>query len=118
VASHADGTWGKRLDSLARVRLLILDDWLRDRLTPDQLRNMLEIFDDRWQKGATILISQVPIGQWHERMGEPTLADAVLDRMVHNSYSIDMKGDSRRKQLAKEKKKKMEEIQVQGGKNK
>jgi DNA replication protein DnaC len=51
-------------------------------------------------------------------MGEPTLADAVLDRMVHNSYSIDMKGDSRRKQLAKEKKKKMEEIQVQGGKNK
>jgi DNA replication protein DnaC len=118
AASHADGTWGKRLDRLARVRLLILDDWLRDRLTPDQLRNMLEIFDDRWQKGATILISQVPIGQWHERMGEPTLADAVLDRMVHNSYSINMKGDSRRKQLAKEKKKKMEEIQVQGGKNK
>jgi DNA replication protein DnaC len=116
VASHADGTWGKRLDSLARVRLIILDDWLRDRLTPDQLRNMLEIFDDRWQKGATILISQVPIGQWHQRMGEPTLADAVLDRMVHNSYSIDMKGDSRRKQLANEKKKKMEE--TQGGKNK
>ncbi len=116
VASHADGTWGKLLDSLARVRLLILDDWLRDRLTTDQVRNLLEVFDDRWQKGATILISQVPIGQWHERMGEPTLADAVLDRMVHNSYRIDMKGDSRRKQMAKEKKKKMEELQ--GGKNK
>jgi DNA replication protein DnaC len=114
VASHADGTWGKLLDSVARLRLLILDDWLRDRLTTDQVRNLLEIFDDRWQKGATILISQVPIGQWHERMGEPTLADAVLDRMVHNSYRIDMKGDSRRKQMAKEKKKKMEELQ--GGK--
>ena len=111
VASHADGTWGKLLDSLARVRLLILDDWLRDRLTTDQVRNLLEIYD-RWQK-STILISQVPIGQWHERMGEPTLADAVLDRMVHNSYTyrIDMKGNYRRKQMAKEKKKKMEELQ-------
>ena len=115
-ASHADGSWGKLLDSLARVRLLVLDDWLRDRLTTDQVRNLLEIFDDRWQKGATILISQVPIGQWHERMGEPTLADAVLDRMVHNSYRIDMKGESRRKQIANENKKKMEELQIQGGK--
>lgn len=115
VASHADGTWGKLLDNLARVRLLIMDDWLRDRLTTDQVRNLLEVFDDRWQKGATILISQVPIGQWHERMGEPTLADAVLDRMVHNSYRIEMKGDSRRKQIAKEKKEKMKELQ--GGNN-
>jgi DNA replication protein DnaC len=111
VASHADGSWGKLLDSLARVRLIILDDWLRDRLTTDQVRNLLEIFDDRWQKGATILISQVPIGQWHERMGEPTLADAVLDRMVHNSYRVEMKGESRRKQLAKEKKQEMKDKQ-------
>ena len=115
VASHADGSWGKLLDTLARLRLLILDDWLRDRLTTDQVRNLLEIFDDRWQKGATILISQIPIGQWHERMGEPTLADAVLDRMVHNSYRVEMKGESRRKQIAKEKKGKMKELQ--GGQN-
>lgn len=104
VASYADGSWGKMLDSLARIRLLIMDDWLRDRLNTDQVRNLLEIFDDRWQKGATILISQIPIGQWHERMGEPTLADAVLDRLVHNSYRIEMKGDSKRKQVAKDKK--------------
>jgi DNA replication protein DnaC len=109
VASYADGSWGKTLDGLARVRLLILDDWLRDRLNTDQVRNLLEIFDDRWQKGATILISQIPIGQWHERMGEPTLADAVLDRLVHNSHRIEMKGDSKRKQIAKEKKEKMNE---------
>ena len=104
IASHADGSWGKLLDNLARIRVLIMDDWLRDRLSPDQLRNLLEVFDDRWQKGATILISQVPVGQWYERMGEPTLADAILDRLVHNAYRIEMKGDSRRKLMAKRKK--------------
>lgn len=108
ITSHADGSWGKLLDNLARTRLLIIDDWLRDRLKPDQVRNLLEIFDDRWQKGATILISQVPVAQWYERMGEPTLADAILDRLVHNSYRIEMKGDSRRKLMAKKMKQNMQ----------
>lgn len=116
VASHAYGTWGKLLDRLTSVRVLILDDWLRDRLTTDQVRNLLEIYN-HWQK-STILISQFPIGQWHERMGEPTLADAMLERMVHNSYTyrIDMKGNYRRKQMAKEKGKEEKNGRTTGGK--
>jgi DNA replication protein DnaC len=95
--SHADGSWGRVLDQISKIRLLILDDWLRDPLNPQQTRNLLEIFDDRWKKGSAILISQIPIENWHGRMQEPTLADAVLDRIIHNAYKIDMKGESRRK---------------------
>ena len=99
--SNCDGSWGKMLDSLARIKLLILDDWLRDPLSSSQVRNLLEIFDDRWQKGSTILISQLPIKNWHEHLPDPTLADAILDRIIHNAYKIEMKGESRRKLLAK-----------------
>jgi DNA replication protein DnaC len=95
--SLADGSWGKNLDSLARIRLLILDDWFRDPLTPDQVRHLLEIFDDRWQQGSTMLISQVPVENWHACLKDPTLADAILDRLVHNSHRINLRGESQRK---------------------
>ena len=69
---------------------------------------MLEVFDDRWQKGSLILIAQVPIQNWHSRMQDPTLADAILDRIIHNSYKIEMKGESQRKLKSKEYKNKNE----------
>jgi DNA replication protein DnaC len=94
---HVDGSWGKFLDKLAKIQLIIFDDWFRDTLNVKQTRNLLEVFDDRWQKGSVILISQLPIENWHSRMQDPTLADAVLDRIIHNAYKIDMKGESRRK---------------------
>lgn len=96
-SSHADGSWVRMLDRISNFQLLILDDWLRDVLSPEQTRNLLEVFDDRWKKGSAILISQIPIENWHGRMKEPTLADAVLDRVIHNAYKIDLKGESRRK---------------------
>lgn len=95
--SLADGSWGKYLDGLARIRLLILDDWFRDPLTSDQVRHLLEVFDDRWQQGSTILISQLPLNNWHSCLKDPTLADAVLDRLVHNAHRITLKGESQRK---------------------
>jgi len=95
--SLADGSWGKHLDGLARISLLILDDWFRDPLTADQVRHLLEIFDDRWQQGSTILISQMPLDNWHSCLKDPTLADAILDRLVHNAHRINLKGESQRK---------------------
>lgn len=95
--SLADGSWGKHLDGLARISLLILDDWFRDPLTADQVRNLLEIFDDRWQQGSTMLISQMPLDNWHSCLKDPTLADAILDRLVHNAHRINLKGESQRK---------------------
>ncbi len=94
---HADGSWGKFLDKLAKIQLIILDDWFRDTLNLKQTRNLLEVFDDRWQKGSVIIISQLDSEDWHSRMQDPTLADALLDRIIHNSYKIKMEGESQRK---------------------
>jgi len=95
-----DGTWGRLLDMLARTNLLILDDWFRDPLSPDQVRHLLEIFDDRWQRGSTVLLSQVPINFWHDNLKDPTLADAILDRVIHNAYKIHLQGESQRKLIS------------------
>jgi DNA replication protein DnaC len=105
---HADGSWGKFLDQLARTQLLILDDWFRDPLNTKQTRNLLEVFDDRWQIASLILISQIPVENWHSQMQDPTLADAILDRIIHNSYQIEMKGESQRKLKSKNYKNKNE----------
>lgn len=95
--AKADGSFLKLLDSLARTPLLILDDWLRDPLTPSQTRDLLEILDDRYRRSSTILATQVPVDGWHERLADPTLADALLDRFVHHAYRLVLKGESRRK---------------------
>jgi len=95
--SLVDGSWGKLLDSLAKTALLIIDDWFRDPLKSDQVRNLLEIFDDRWQRGSCILITQVPVEMWHDNLKDPTLADAILDRVIHNSHRINLMGESQRK---------------------
>lgn len=95
--AHADGSYPKLLDALRRVQLLILDDWLRDPLTVAQARDVLEILDDRYGQRATLVASQIPVDTWHPRLGDPTLADAILDRVVHNAHRLQLTGDSMRK---------------------
>ena len=95
--AHADGSYPKLLASMAKIELLILDDWLRDPLKPAQARDLLEVLDDRYNRKATMVIAQVPVTQWHERIPDPTLADAILDRLVHNAHRIELKGESQRK---------------------
>ncbi len=87
------------LRSLARVKLLILDNWGPEALTPNQARDLLEIVEDRYDKGSIIITSQVPVDRWHDLIGIPTLADAILDRVIHNAYRIELAGESLRKRL-------------------
>jgi DNA replication protein DnaC len=95
--SQADGSYAKLLASLARVPLLILDDWLRDPLTPTQARDLLEILDDRYGRSAILIATQIPVADWHSHLPDPTLADSILDRLVHNAYRLQLKGESMRK---------------------
>jgi DNA replication protein DnaC len=95
--ARADGSYPKLLDSLAKTPLLILDDWLRDPLTAVQSRDLLEVLDDRYKTASTLVATQVPVDAWHERLADPTLADAILDRLVHSAYRLQLKGESRRK---------------------
>lgn len=76
------------------MKLLILDDWGLDPLGPEAQRDMLELMEDRYGRGATLLTSQVPVDRWHDLIGEPTVADAILDRIVHNAHRIQLRGDS------------------------
>jgi hypothetical protein len=89
--------YARLLKMLSRVDLLILDDWGLAPLTGEQRRDLLEVVDDRHQRGSTIITSQVPIEHWHEVIADPTIADAVLDRLVHNAHRLALKGDSMRK---------------------
>lgn len=100
AVAHADGSFTRLLDALRRVDLLILDDWLRDPLTPAQVRDVADILDDRYGLRATLVASQVPIEDWHARLADPTLADSVLDRLVHNAHRLQLKGESQRKSRA------------------
>jgi DNA replication protein DnaC len=96
-ASRADGSYEKLLNRLSKTRLLILDDWLLDGLSLTQTRDMLEIIDDRYKRGSTIFATQLPVSEWHSRFEDPTLADAIMDRVVHNAYRLELKGESKRK---------------------
>ena len=85
------------LKGLALVQLLILDDWGLTPLTPEQRRDLLEIVDDRHGRTSTIVTSQLPVEHWHGHIGNPTIADAVLDRLVHSAHRLELKGESLRK---------------------
>jgi DNA replication protein DnaC len=98
--SRGDGSYLKLLKQLARVDVLVLDDWGLAQLKSSQQRDLLELLDDRHQARSTIATSQLPVSSWHEAMTNPTLADAILDRLVHNAYRIELKGESMRKQLS------------------
>ena len=98
--ARGDGRYLKLLTALAKVDVLVLDDWGLVRLPASQQRDLLEILDDRHRVRSTIATSQLPLEHWHEAMSDPTLADAVLDRLVHNAYTIRLQGESMRKQLS------------------
>jgi DNA replication protein DnaC len=97
--AKADGTYQKTLNQLARVRLLILDDWGLEPLTSAQRNDLMEIMDDRHGVQSTLLISQLPTDQWYSAIGDNTLADAILDRLMHNAHRWTLKGESMRKRL-------------------
>jgi DNA replication protein DnaC len=94
--SRGDGSHLKTLAKLSRVQLLIIDDFLLTPLSDWERRDLLEVIEDRYQTGATIITSQCPLNDWHPNIGDPTLADAICDRLLHNAYKIELKGDSLR----------------------
>ena len=98
--AHGDGSFGKLLTQLAKTDLLIIDDWGLEVLTRQQRNDLLEVMEDRHGNGSTLITSQLPTPHWHEAIGEPTLADAILDRLLHNAYKIKLKGESMRKKQA------------------
>jgi DNA replication protein DnaC len=99
--ARGDGRYPKFLASLAKLDLLVLDDFGLAPLTADHRRDFLELLEDRHGSRASIITSQLPVDHWHEVIGDPTLADAILDRLVHNAYQIPLKGESMRKRANK-----------------
>jgi len=95
--AKGDGTYIKLLKRLARIDVLIIDDWGLSKLMAEQRRDLLEILEDRYDSRSTIVTSQLPVEKWHDIIGDPTLADAILDRLVHNAYKINLRGESMRK---------------------
>ncbi|WP_295443977.1 IS21-like element helper ATPase IstB [uncultured Thiodictyon sp.] len=94
---RGDGSYAKSLSSLARTEVLVIDDWALAPLTDEGRRDLLEIFDDRHGTRSTIITSQLGVKHWHASIGDPTLADAILDRLVHQAHTLDLDGESLRK---------------------
>lgn len=99
--AHGDGRFAKLMGSYAKTDLLILDDWGLAPFTTEQRRDLLELLDDRYGQRSTLVTSQMPVDKWHELIGDPTLSDAILDRLVHNAYRIELKGESMRRRSEK-----------------
>ena len=99
--ARGDGRYGRLLKTFSRVQLLILDDGGLSVLNPPERRDLLEILDDRHGRASTIVTSQIPVEHWHEIIGDPTLGDAILDRLVHNAHRLQLTGESMRKQNAR-----------------
>lgn len=95
--ARGDGRYGRVLTNLAKTDLLIIDDWGLQTLDDHGRRDILEILEDRYNVRSTLVTSQLPVSHWHEVVGDPTLADAILDRLVHNAYKISLEGESMRK---------------------
>jgi DNA replication protein DnaC len=100
--AHGDGRFARLFRMLVRVDLLVLDDWGPDRLSASQRRDLMEIIEDRHGRGSILITSQLPVATWHDVIGEPTLGDAILDRIVHNAYRLELDGPSMRKLKAGE----------------
>ena len=98
---RADGRYAKMMRQFAKTDVFIMDEWGLAVLTDQHRRDLLEILDDRYNMRATIITSQLPIAHWHEAVGDPTLADAILDRVVHNAYKINLSGKTMRKEIEK-----------------
>jgi DNA replication protein DnaC len=99
--ARADGSLRTLLARLSRLDVLVIDDWAMAPLAETERRDFWEICEDRYQTRSTILTSQLPVARWHEQIGDPTAADGILDRLVHNAHRIEMRGDSMRKNRGK-----------------
>jgi DNA replication protein DnaC len=102
--ARADGSYPRLLARLARIDVLVLDDWGLAPLGDPERRDLLEIFEDRHDNRSTILTSQLPVDRWHDHLGDPTIADAICDRLLHNAQELVLKGPSRRKEPPEKKK--------------
>jgi DNA replication protein DnaC len=96
--ARVDGSYRQQMNKLGKISLLILDDWGLEKLNENQSAELLEVMEDRYQLSSTIIASQIPITDWHSLLPNPTIADALLDRLIHNSQKIALDGDSLRKQ--------------------
>jgi len=99
--AQADGSLPKLLKKIAKAQLLVVDDWGLAKVDEQRYRDFLEILDDRQGSGATLMTSQFPVSAWHETIPDPTVADAILDRLVHNAHRLELKGESMRKRKNK-----------------
>jgi DNA replication protein DnaC len=100
--AHGDGSFARLFRTLTKVDLLILDDLGPDRLTASQRRDLMEIVEERHGRGSTLIASQLPVKAWHDLIGEPTFADAILDRLVHNAYRLELEGSRSMRETAPE----------------
>lgn len=98
--ARGDGRYPKLLAGLGKPRLLVLDDWALHPVSDAGRRDLLEILEDRYGRRSTLVTSQLPVASWHDALGDPTLADAILDRLVHNAHTLELRGESLRKQQA------------------
>jgi DNA replication protein DnaC len=96
--ARGEGRLARLMTSLERTHLLIIDDWGPEPLSAEQRRDLLEIVDDRYDKGSLLITSQVPVSRWHDVVGDPTLGDAILDRVLHAAHRVELKGESLRRQ--------------------
>ena len=95
--AHGDGRFAKLVNALAKTDVLVLDDWGLEKLNLSQRNDVLEILEDRHGSKSTLITSQLPIKQWHAAIGDATLADAILDRLLHNAHRLSLKGESMRR---------------------
>lgn len=100
AVARGDGQYPKLLVSLSKIHVLLIDDWGIEGLNAQSRRDLLEVLEDRYSNRSTVVTSQLPVEQWHDAIGDPTIADAILDRLVHNAYRIDLRGESMRKRKA------------------
>lgn len=99
--AHADGRYPKLMNGLAKTHLLVLDDWGLAPMSDADRRELLEILEERHERRSTMVTSQLSVDHWHDSIGHPTLADAILDRLIHNAYEIQLKGESIRRKMAR-----------------
>ena len=99
--AHGDGSFARRLTQLARLDLLVIDDFAISPMGAPERNDLLELLDDRIGTRSTLITSQLPVKDWHTYLNDPTLADAILDRIIHNAHRIELKGDSMRRKSAK-----------------
>ena len=98
--AHRDGSYGKMLTRIARIKLLIIDDWGFSPLADKERRILLDILEDRYDISSTLISTQFPVEKWHDNIGDPTVADAICDRLIHNSHRIKLTGESMRKKYS------------------